>query len=208
MSAAGPGGTACVRPGPLPVPAHVALTRGLRHNRHSLDDDAELIRGILAGRREDFDVLVERYQRSMYALAYRLTHDHRDAADIVQATFLQAYTHLAQFRGEASFVSWLRQIVLNECRALRRGRPAQREVPLDETADAYADTTPSGWRHTLASLVTRLPPRQRHVLILRIHEDLPFKEIARLEGITENAAKVNYHHAVTRLRKWLEDKPQ
>jgi DNA-directed RNA polymerase specialized sigma24 family protein len=55
----------------------------------------------------------------------------------------------------------------------------------------------------LRRLVGQLPPRQRAVVTLRVSGDLPFKEIARLEGISENSAKVSYHHAVTRLRQWL-----
>jgi RNA polymerase sigma-70 factor (ECF subfamily) len=58
-------------------------------------------------------------------------------------------------------------------------------------------------RDRLADLIARLPPRQRAVVTLRIVGDLPFKEIARLESISENSAKVSYHHAVTRLREWL-----
>jgi RNA polymerase sigma-70 factor (ECF subfamily) len=194
-------------------------------------DDAALIAGTLAGRRQDFDVLVERYQRALYAFAYRLVHDHEQAADIVQATFLRAYTHLGQFAGRASFKTWLHQIALNECRALHR---APRHVPLDAVVDASvsrragpnrplgeesgpavsngtsaATADPAaiatGWKPILERLITQLPLRQRAVVLLRIFSDLPFKEIARVEGISENAAKVNYHHAITRLREWLRE---
>jgi len=178
-------------------------------------DDAALIRGTLAGRREDFDVLVERYQRLLYAFAYRLVHNHEQAADIVQATFLQAYTHLAQFAGRASFKTWLHQIALNQCRALYRGGRMQREVPLDDIAETHqhdgAPNTPDaaagdpGWKPFLERLIARLPLRQRAVLTLRVFSDLPFKEIARAEGITENSAKVNYHHAIARLRQWVRE---
>lgn len=189
-------------------------------------DDAALIRGTLAGRREDFDVLVERYQKPVYAFAYRWLHDETQAADIVQATFLQAYTHLGQFAGRASFKTWLCQIALNECRALHRGGRAQRLVPLDEVSEASLheaqrraagagwgsgpsaalddDPGASAWRRLLEGLIARLPLRQRAVVTLRVFADLPFKEIARAEGISENAAKVNYHHAITRLREWLK----
>ncbi|MFQ5666572.1 MAG: sigma-70 family RNA polymerase sigma factor [Candidatus Binatia bacterium] len=95
-------------------------------------DDAALIRGTLAGRREDFDLLVERYQKPLYAFAYRLLRDHAQAADIVQVTFLQAYTHLGQFAARASFKTWLHQIALNQCRAIRRRGAARRWVRLDD----------------------------------------------------------------------------
>jgi len=176
-------------------------------------DDAALIRGTLAGRRADFDVLVERYQQALYAFVYRFVHDHDHAADIVQTTLLQAYTHLAQFSGRSSFKTWLHQIALNQCRQLyRSGHGRRHDVPLDDIceADLAAVATDTGartlgWKAGLERLIARLPLRQRTVLTLRIFSDLPFKDIARVEGMSENSAKVNYHHAITRLRRWLRE---
>jgi RNA polymerase sigma-70 factor (ECF subfamily) len=174
-------------------------------------DDAALIRGTLAGRRADFDALVERYQKALYAFAFRFVHDHEQAADIVQTTFLQAYTHLAQFSGRSTFKTWLHQIALNQCRQLHRSSYGRHQVPLEDVpeanlgaATATADST-TGLKGLLGRLIAQLPPRQREVLTLRIFSDLPFKEIGRVEGMTENSAKVNYHHAITRLRRWLEE---
>jgi RNA polymerase sigma-70 factor (ECF subfamily) len=181
-------------------------------------DDADLIRGTLAGRREDFDVLVERYQKSVYAFVYRFVHDHDQAADLVQMTFLQAYTHLAQFAGRSSLKTWLHQIALNQCRAAHRAGRAQQHVPLDDVSEARLaeaslgygrstapESTDPGWKPALERQIARLPLRQRSVVTLRLFSDLPFKEIARIEGISENSAKVNYHHAITRLRQWLQE---
>ena len=81
----------------------------------------------------------------------------------------------------------------------------RREVTLDEMPEsslAVAAADPAE-RAALERHIDRLPPRQRSVLNLRIFADLPFKEIAAAEGISENAAKVSYHHAITRLRTWL-----
>jgi RNA polymerase sigma-70 factor (ECF subfamily) len=182
-------------------------------------DDATLIRGALAGRREDFDALVERYQRPLYAFIYRMVHDHDQSADVMQVTFLQAYTHLGQFAGRASFKTWLYQIALNQCRALHRAGRGPQHVSLDEveeaghlrvasgagseTVDGGSDG--SGRRLLVERLVGRLPLRQRAVVTLRVFSDLPFKDIARIEGISENSAKVNYHHAIVRLRQWLRE---
>jgi RNA polymerase sigma-70 factor (ECF subfamily) len=174
------------------------------------EDDATLIRGTLAGRRADFDALVERYQTMLYAFVYRFVRDHEQTADILQTTFLQAYTHLAQFSGRSSFKTWLHQIALNQCRQLHRSGHSRQHVPLDETHEATLaapdapDSNP-GLKSLLERLIARLPLRQREVLTLRIFSDLPFKEIARVEGMSENSAKVNYHHAITRLRRWLRE---
>ena len=176
-----------------------------------MDDDAALIEGTRAGRREDFDVLVERYQKRLYAFAYRFTRDHESAADIVQMTFLQAYTHLAQFGGRASFKTWLYQIALNQCRQAHRSRRATREVPFDDVVEgqlretAHPAGAPSEWKATLERLIAELPFRQREVVTLRLFSDLRFKDIARATGRTENSAKVNYHHAIVRLRRWLRE---
>jgi RNA polymerase sigma-70 factor (ECF subfamily) len=174
----------------------------------SVDDDNDLIRGTLAGRRQDFEVLVERHQRVLYAFVFRSLRDADAAQEVVQATFVRAYTGLARFRGEASFKTWLHQIALNQCRAFYRSRRTRRSVALDDVPESALprtgdDLAAGANRACLERLVARLPPRQRSVLNLRIFSDLPFKEIARIEGISENSAKVNYHHAVTRLKQWL-----
>ncbi len=170
--------------------------------------DLELVEGALAGRRQDFEVLVERHQRMLYAVALRDLRDPAAAAEAVQATLVNAYTHLAQFRRDASFKSWLFGILLNHCRSNRRRARVRQEVALDDVpesalGDPAADATRAAERAVLERQIGRLPARQPSVLTLRIYPDQPFKDIARAEGITENAAKVNYHHAITKLRAWL-----
>lgn len=171
-------------------------------------DDSALIRRVLDGHQEDFETLVERYQKILYAFVYGQVRD-RDAADeVVQATFVRAYTHLAGFRRESSFKTWLHQIALNECRTLYRKRKLHRDVPLEDVAEealAGGQNDPEGAvaGPEVANLLEQLPLRQRTVVNLRIFSDLPFAEIARIEGISENAAKVNYHHGIVRLKQWL-----
>jgi RNA polymerase sigma-70 factor (ECF subfamily) len=170
--------------------------------------DLELVEGTLAGRRQDFEQLVERHQRMLYAVALRQLQNPDAADDAVQATLASAYAHLSQFRRDASFKTWLCGILLNECRSGRRRERGRREVALDDVPEhalppAEDDPTKAAERAALERHIARLPKRQRDVLALRIFADLPFKDIAIAEGITENAAKVNYHHAIARLRAWL-----
>jgi RNA polymerase sigma-70 factor, ECF subfamily len=171
-------------------------------------DDAQLVAGAIAGRHDCFETLVERHQESVHALVYRWLGDHAGADEVVQATFVQAYTHLVDFRGDATFRSWLYGIALNQARTLQRNRRRERTVSIDDVAEGdlpQVEGASEGGRlrDRLAGFIARLPPRQRAVVTLRVVGDLAFKEIARLEGISENSAKVSYHHAVTRLRKWM-----
>jgi RNA polymerase sigma-70 factor (ECF subfamily) len=159
-------------------------------------ENESLVAGALAGRSECFEALVERHQRSIHGLAHRWLGDHATADEVVQATFVQAYTHLVDFRGEAAFWSWLCGIALNQVRTLQRSRRRERSVSLDEVPEEAlpkADApSAAGENHDrLALLVQRLPPRQRAVVNLRVAADLPFRAIARVEGISQNSAKVS-----------------
>jgi DNA-directed RNA polymerase specialized sigma24 family protein len=96
----------------------------------------------------------------------------------------------------------------DQVRTLQRNQRCERTVPLADVPEGdlpQADDVPVGGRlrDQLVASIGRLPPRQSAVVTLRIVGDLPFKEIARLEGISQNSAKVSYHYAVTRLREWL-----
>lgn len=162
-----------------------------------------LIARALDGHEDAFETLVERHQRRLHALAQRVLRDPDEADEVTQRTFVRAFERLRTFRGEASFGTWLHRIAMNECRDILRSR--RRDVALDdvpeERLEAPAAVAPLGRR--LTALVDDLPPRQRSVLALRVFGELPFAEIARAEGITENAAKVSFHHAVRRLQGWI-----
>jgi RNA polymerase sigma-70 factor (ECF subfamily) len=167
-------------------------------------DDDVLIARALDGHEDAFEALVERHQRRVHALAQRVLRDP-DGADVVTLrTFVRAFERLRTFRGEAGFGTWLHQIAMNECRDILRTR--RRDVSLDDVPEERLAApgevaAPLGRR--LGALVDELPPRQRSVLTLRVFGELPFAEIARAEGISENAAKVSFHHAVRRLQQWL-----
>ena len=97
-------------------------------------DDAQLVAGAIAGRQECFETLVERHQRTVHALVYRWLGDHAGADEVVQATFVQAYTYLVDFRGDASFRSWLYGMALNQVRTLQRTQRRERTVPVEDVS--------------------------------------------------------------------------
>jgi RNA polymerase sigma-70 factor (ECF subfamily) len=174
-----------------------------------VDDDATLVARALAGAEDAFEALVERHQRRIYALALRVLRDHDQADDATQRTFVRAWERLRTFRAEASFATWLHHIAMNECRDMLRAE--RRRVPIDDVPEARlanGDELPMPVGRHLGALVAELPARQRSVLSLRVLGELPFADIARAEGISENAAKVNFHHAVRKLRAWLAGKTE
>jgi len=169
--------------------------------------DAELVARVQAGERDAFGALVRRYQRMIFALASRMTGSRAEAEDVVQNSFLNAYRQIGAFRGEASFKTWLYGIALNECRTLHRR--SHRTVALDAVAEPAAPASQGHPldRHVLRKWVVRLPPKQRAALLLRVCEDLSFREIGEMTGTSEASAKVSYCHAVKKLRGWMAPRP-
>jgi RNA polymerase sigma-70 factor (ECF subfamily) len=138
----------------------------------------------------------------------RFVHDADDAEDVAQRAFVRAFLKLADFRGEARFGTWLYRIAVNLCLNHRRDRA--RLVRVEDEGEMGGSEAVGAGRMLVAersarlrAAVAELPPKQRVVLELRVYDELPFKEVAAIAGCTENAAKVNFHYAVRRLRELL-----
>ena len=170
--------------------------------------DYELLDRYAGGDEAAFEELVRRHQKTIYDLAYRMLDNHADAADMAQATFVQAFLHHTTFRRESSFRTWLFQIGLNLCRNAIRDRARQQhenveDLPLAAPHDTFAVTAAAQARDRLGSAIRTLPERQREALLLRIYHDRAFAEIGTIMSCSEGTAKANYHHAVSKLRRVL-----
>lgn len=171
--------------------------------------DADLLDAFRAGDLKAFEALVRRYQRPVLAIARRFARDEDDAEDLAQRAFINASERASGWRG-GSFKSWLFRIVVNlaknhlrDISRFDRTEEAQ-EHELESSAPSAEDRIArTQQQEALRNAITRLPRRQREVLLLRIDGDLPFAEIAATLGITEVNAKVNFHHAVQRLKRLL-----
>jgi RNA polymerase sigma-70 factor, ECF subfamily len=173
-------------------------------------DDSALVDACLAGQRDAFDSIVERHRRSIYQLCYRYVGNHEDASDLAQDVFIRAYRGLRGFRGHSSFSTWLYRIGVNVC-LNHVSLKAPRTEPLDErTALASPAEPPDApvLRHERArevrAAIARLPPKQRATLILRVYHELAHHEIAAVLGGSVGAAKANFFHALSNLKKLLK----
>ncbi len=172
--------------------------------------DAELLDAFRAGDVKAFEALVRRYQRPVLAIARRFARDQDDAEDLAQRAFINASERAGGWRG-GSFKSWLFRIVVNlaknhlrDISRFDRSEEAQEREHESSEPGAEERLARAQQQKALRAAVTRLPRRQREVLLLRIDGDLPFAEIARTLGITEVNAKVNFHHAVQKLKQLVQ----
>ena len=181
--------------------------------------EPELLQRIHAGDRELFSSLIQQHSRSVFFVALRFAKgDEALARDLVQKTFMKAWSARQSFRGEASFKSWLLRICSNlSINELQRAWRRQEFVPgegLSEDFERLASPGESSFdklaereaRSYLREAIDLLSPRQRQVALLRIYEDLSFHEVGEACGISANNAKVTYHHAVRNIRKFLSEK--
>ena len=172
------------------------------------DPDHDLVERFRAGDSRAFDELVRRYREPIVGLVRRYVKGGEDAEDVAQKAFVRAFERIEGFRGDASFRTWLHRIAINL--ALNHLRGQERLQPLD-IDDVAAFTNSLGTERLVAAEVWRkvharlaeLPPKQRLVVELRLFHELSFKEVSVIADCSEDSAKVNFHHAVKRLRSLL-----
>ena len=179
--------------------------------------DEELVARSMGGDPESFNQLIKRWEKPIYALAYRTIGREDDARDVVQETFLRAFRGLSGFKGQAKFSSWLYRITLNLCRDwMRRQRRAPVVVTPDgvdlvelageseevETADAAVER--KDLSRAIARAMTALPEEQRAAIVLKEYHGLTFQEIADLLGCPLSTVKTRLYQGLTVLRKELE----
>jgi len=177
--------------------------------------DADLVAAALAGDARAFEGLMRRYNQRLYRLARSIVGEPAEAEDVVQETFVRAWTRLATWEGRASFSTWLCKVAVHE--ALARARKSRRFAALPDLERAAASTGPprpardperdaaSGeLRRAIEAAVDGLPESLRAVFALREVEGLSTAETAEALGLSVPNVKVRLHRARAALRSDLE----
>ena len=183
-------------------------TAGLRERVVS-QPDSDVIRRVLDGETAAFELLVRRYQQTIFRLAQRMTRNAEDARDLAQEAFVQAFRSLAGFHGQSSFSTWLYRIAVNLClnhlKATRREDPVEVDGNVaDIRQDSLTTLLAAERDKALAAAIKELPPQQRATLTLRVYQGLSHREIAQVLECAEGTAKANYFHAIRALQRKLE----
>lgn len=176
--------------------------------------DAELIGRFRRGDKGAFARLAHRWDRKAYALAYRLTLNEAESADIKQAALLRAYEGLGSFNGRAAFSTWFYRVVVNLVHDRRRERAAregatERAMLANDrggrTAGPSAEGERSETRRRVAESVAALPQAIREVVIMRHYQELPFAEIAEVVDAPVSTVKSRMARGLQLLQDALED---
>jgi RNA polymerase sigma-70 factor (ECF subfamily) len=178
--------------------------------------DEELVARTVAGDADSFNQLVLRWERPIYALAYRVIGRDEDARDVCQEAFLRAFRALPGFKGQAKFSSWLYRIALNLCRDwIRRERrtPVAQAPEGVDLIELAGETSPSDsveelvarreMGRAVARAMAHLPEEQRTAIILKEYHGLTFQEIADMLECPLSTVKTRLYQGLSVLRRQL-----
>ena len=192
--------------------------RGAPENNAPMMTDEELVARARGGDLDSFNQLVLRWERPIYALAYRVIGREEDARDVAQETFLRAFRALGGFKGEAKFSSWLYRITLNLCRDwIRRERrtPVAQAPEGVDLIELASESTPAESIEDLisrkelgravAKAMSSLSDEQRTAIILKEYQGLTFQEIADLLNCPLSTVKTRLYQGLSVLRRQLEE---
>ena len=174
------------------------------------ENATELIAQLRSNAVEAFDRLIEQYGDRLYWHIRRVVVQHEEAEDVMQETFVRAYTSIADFRGETegSLIAWLYKIATNLAINALRKRKKWVFSSLDSVRGSLLTTFEQEAEPSADEIVVRLqkailalPTKQRLVFNMRYYDELSFEQISQATGQSVSTLKTNYHYAVKRIKE-------
>lgn len=171
--------------------------------------DYELAQQSAQGDMRAFEQLYERHHRHVYGLCLRMTQNVAEAEDLTQDVFIHLHRKVGSFRGEASFMTWLHRLTVNQVLMhFRSSRRRKDQTPLEavpptalSTGAKHGGAAHMAERVTLARAIAQLPPGYRMVFLLHDAMGFEHEEIARLLGCAAGTSKSQLHKARMKLRR-------
>ena len=161
--------------------------------------------------RTAFTEVVNAYSRQLYWQIRRMGLSHDDTDDVLQNTFMKAWDHLENFRGEARLSTWLYRIALNEALTFLNRQRTQNQLSIDDADAALANQLESDpyfdgneTERLFEQAVRRLPEKQRLVFNMKYFQEMKYEDISEVVGTTVGALKASYHLAVKKIEEFLK----
>ena len=181
--------------------------------------DAHWVSRALAGDQQAYRRLFEQHRQQAYRVAFRLLGTSAEAADATQDSFVKAFRNLERFESRSSLATWIMRIVTNTCLDRLRARAADPTVSLsDEMTNVIAESSQpmrrdvrpgdalecEELRTALAEALGKLSPEHRAVFVLHTEQELKYREMAEVLGISEGTVMSRLYHARKNLQRHLE----
>ena len=162
--------------------------------------------------REAFAEVMHLFSEPLYKQIRRMVPSHDDAADILQNTFMKAWTSLENFRGDARLSTWLYKIAINESLSFLARDSRHQHLSIDDEDNTHAHSLQADapldgeelaapLRHALATL----PEKQRLVFNMRYYDQMKYEDMSNILGTSVGALKASYHLAVKKIEQYFEN---
>ncbi|MDR2809831.1 MAG: sigma-70 family RNA polymerase sigma factor [Tannerellaceae bacterium] len=160
--------------------------------------------------RDAFAQVVGLYGEKLYWQIRKMVLNHDDANDLLQNTFLKAWTNIDYFRGDAKLSTWLYKIAINECITFLNRQRIMNNVSMNDSdvfllerlkGDVYFDGDNAQMK--LQEAILLLPEKQRLVFQMKYFEDMKYEDMSNILGTSVGALKASYHHAVKKVEDFL-----
>lgn len=161
--------------------------------------------------REAFNEVIKKYSEPLYWQIRRMVENHDDAADLLQNTFLKAWSSIENFRGDAKLSTWLHKIAINESISFLTNKRKRNNISIDDEesmiinaieADTYFDG--DDIRQHLRKAIASLPEKQRLVFNMRYYDEMKYEQISEILGTSVGALKASYHIAVKKIEQYFD----
>ena len=158
-----------------------------------------------------FGKVIEQYSQGLYWQISRMVFNHDDANDILQNTFLKAWSNIDNFRGSAKLSTWLYKIAINESITFINKERARNEASIDDDSfllnniesDQYFDGDEAQVK--LQRAINSLPEKQRLVFNMRYYDEMKYEDMSEILGTSVGALKASYHHALKKIESFFEE---
>lgn len=160
--------------------------------------------------RKTFGEVIAIYSEPLYWQIRKMVISHDDANDILQNTFLKAWSNVDNFRGEAKLSTWLYKIAINESITFLNKERQRLNVSIDDDSFLINNLESDEWfdgdelKKELQKAIMQLPEKQRIIFDMKYFDDMKYEDISDILGTTVGALKASFHHAVKKIEKYFE----
>lgn len=158
---------------------------------------------------QGFTLLMDCYQEQLYWHIRRLVHNHDDANDVIQNTFIKVFRGFHTFEEKSKLYTWLYRIATNEALTFLQKKQQKNTVPLENNTELLNATSyfdGDEIQQLLEKAVAQLPEKQRLVFNMRYYDEMPYEQISEVLGTSVGALKASFHHAVKKIEQVISSR--